>query len=77
MLVSILITTRNEDPRMLEATLTGVRATTQHIATDIIVVDDASRTPILPSSVPGARLLRHPEPLGVCDSRRVAATLER
>jgi hypothetical protein len=77
MLVSILITTRDEDPRMLEATVAGVRETTRHVATDIIVVDDASRTPISPSSVPGARLLRHPEPLGICESRRVAAMLAR
>lgn len=77
MLVSILIAVRNEEPQLLEATLAGLQATTRHIATDVIVVDDGSRAPILPASLAGARLLRHPKPLGACEARRSAALLAR
>jgi hypothetical protein len=75
MLTSIVIAARDEDPRMLEETLAGVRATTGHLRTEVIVVDDASVVPIASASVGDARLLRHPLPRGVCESRRAGATL--
>jgi GT2 family glycosyltransferase len=80
MLASIVITTRDEDPRMLQATLEGLHSTTRHISTDVIVVDDGSAAAVLPDSVFGehiVRLLRNPQPLGVCESRRAGALLAR
>src|SRR5450432_3968511 len=74
MLVSIIITTRDEDPRMLEATLAGIARTTRHVATDVIVVDDGSITPVTANN---ARVLRNPQPAGVCESRRMGALLAK
>jgi glycosyltransferase involved in cell wall biosynthesis len=75
MLTSIIIASRDEDPHMLESTLAGLRETTAHLATEVIVVDDGSVVPILPASVGDARLLRHPAALGTCGSRRAGALL--
>jgi GT2 family glycosyltransferase len=76
-LASIIITTRNEEPALLEATLSGIRETTPDGAVEIIVVDDGSDAPVAPGSLGAARLLRHPTPLGVCESRRSGALLAR
>jgi GT2 family glycosyltransferase len=72
MLVSIVITARDEDPELLAATLAGLRATASHIPHEIIVVDDGSRLPV---RCPGyeVRLLRNEEPRGVSPSRRAGA----
>jgi polypeptide N-acetylgalactosaminyltransferase len=75
MLSSIIIAARDEDPHMLQETLAGLRATTCHLPTEIIVVDDASVYPIDPKWLGDARLLRHPTARGVCESRRAGATL--
>lgn len=74
MLFSIVITARDEDPAVLAATLENLQRTTRHLTTEIIVVDDGSRTPV---TLEGSRvrLLRHAEPLGVCPSRRAGALL--
>jgi hypothetical protein len=75
MLASIIIATRDEEPRMLQDTLAGLRATTSALHTELVVVDDASVTPIDPTTLGDARLLRHPAPRGVCESRRAGAML--
>jgi GT2 family glycosyltransferase len=75
MSTSIIIATRDEDPQMLEATLASLRATTGHLVTEVIVIDDASITPVSPASVGDARLLRHPVARGACESRRAGAML--
>jgi len=80
MLVSIIITARDEDPRILQATLEGLHATTRHIATDVIVIDDGSTKAVVPEGAfreRRVRLLRNPDPLGVCESRRTGALLAR
>jgi GT2 family glycosyltransferase len=80
MLVSIIITARHEDPRILQATLEGLRATTRHMATDVIVIDDGSTKAVVPEGAfreRHVRLLRNPDPLGVCESRRTGAMLAR
>lgn len=75
MLTSIIIAARNEDPLMLQETLSRLRSTTGSLLTEIIVVDDASITPIDPTSLGDARLLRHPAARGVSESRRNGAML--
>jgi glycosyltransferase involved in cell wall biosynthesis len=80
MLVSIIITVRDEDPRFLEETLRGLHATTRPFSTDVIVVDDGSITPVIVAGAVNAhrvRLLRNPVPLGVCESRRTGALLAK
>jgi glycosyltransferase involved in cell wall biosynthesis len=80
MLASIIVTARDEAPRILDTTLDNLRATTNHLHTEVIVVDDGSATPIVPTSAfsaHGVRLLRNPQPLGVCESRRAGALLAR
>jgi hypothetical protein len=75
MRASIIIAARDEDPLKLEATLAGLRDTTRHLSTDVIVIDDGSVTPISPGAMGEASLLRHPAPRGVCESRRSGAML--
>jgi GT2 family glycosyltransferase len=70
--VSIVIAARDEDPQVLEATLAGLDATTRHLSTDIIVVDDGSLTP-LNCGKRQVRLIRHQQALGACQARRVGA----
>jgi glycosyltransferase involved in cell wall biosynthesis len=74
--VSFIIAARDEDAGLLTATLDGLRATTHHISSEIIVVDDGSRTPV---EHPGGdvRVLRNPQPLGVSPARRLGAQSAR
>ncbi|MGC2614864.1 MAG: glycosyltransferase [Terracidiphilus sp.] len=72
---SIIITARDEDPGMLKATLEGLRATTPGLPIEVIVVDDGSTLPIESRAIGDARLIRHPTPRGVCESRRIGAQL--
>ena len=45
MRVSYIITTRDERPEILNATLRALARTTSHVEGEIIVVDDGSRYP--------------------------------
>lgn len=72
MLVSLIITSRDEDPPVLDATLGGLRQTTRHLATEIVVIDDGSRVPVRVRSHE-VRLVRNPQPVGVCPARRQGA----
>jgi hypothetical protein len=74
MLVSIIITSRDEDEAVLEATLGRLRESTRHLTTDTVIIDDGSRVPVrVPCTE--ARLVRNDQPLGVCPSRRQGACL--
>ncbi|MCZ2079441.1 MAG: glycosyltransferase [Bryobacteraceae bacterium] len=72
--VSIIVTSRDEDPAILQATLDGLRATTRGVAIEIIVIDDGSSTPVVCEG-PGVSLVRNSHPMGVCGSRRLGAEL--
>ncbi len=72
MLVSFIITSRDEDPQILDATLAGLHSTTKHLATETIVVDDGSRVPV-ELSRGGVRVLRNDAPMGVSPARRLGA----
>jgi glycosyltransferase involved in cell wall biosynthesis len=74
MLVSIIIASRDEEPDVLDATLARLLETTTAFDIDTIVVDDGSRVPVNCGSLP-ARVLRHPESVGTCGSRRAGALL--
>jgi GT2 family glycosyltransferase len=71
---SIIITARNEDPQILDATLAGIEATTRHLRTEVIVVDDGSERLV---DCRGSRvhLVRNEVPVGTCKARRIAAEL--
>jgi glycosyltransferase involved in cell wall biosynthesis len=81
--VSFIITSRDEDPAMLAATLAGLRATTDHVSHEIVIVDDGSRVPVTTAAAPPAaaapgrveRVVRNVAPLGVCASRRLGASI--
>ena len=74
--VSFIITSRNEDPAVLDKTLVGLRATVSHVHHEIIVVDDGSRIPVSVSAADvDLRVLRNEEPIGVCRSRRLGASV--
>ena len=72
--LSFAITTRDEDPAILAATIEGLLATTHGHWREIIVVDDGSVLPVdyFHSEV---TVLRNKEPIGVCPSRRQALAL--
>lgn len=72
MLVSLIITTRDEDPRILDATLAGLHSTTTHLSTETIVVDDGSQVPV-ELSRDRVRVLRNDAPKGVSPARRLGA----
>ncbi len=74
MQISIIIAAGDEDPPVLDATLAGLSATTRHLSTDIIVVDDGSRTPLTCGRWPVASN-PPPQPLGACQARRVGAAI--
>jgi hypothetical protein len=70
MRVSVIVTTRDEEPEVLNATLAGLRETTRGLETETIVIDDGSHRPVDAS---GTLLIRNPEPAGVCQSRAMGA----
>ncbi|MBV8898285.1 MAG: glycosyltransferase [Acidobacteriaceae bacterium] len=72
--LSFAITTRDEDPAILAATVEGLLATTHGHWREIIVVDDGSVLPV-DYSHPEVTVLRNNEPIGVCPSRRRALAL--
>ncbi|HEX4137602.1 MAG TPA: glycosyltransferase [Bryobacteraceae bacterium] len=69
--VSFAITSRDEDPAILTATIEGVLATSKGRWREILVVDDGSIRPV-DFSHPDVAILRNAEPVGVCPSRRKA-----
>ena len=73
MLVSFIITARDEDPHILDATLAGLRATAGQFATETLIIDDGSLIPIHPRD--GTRVLRNASPLGVSPARRIGAEI--
>jgi polypeptide N-acetylgalactosaminyltransferase len=72
MRVSVIVTARDEEPAILEATLAGLHATTRHLDTEVIVIDDGSRVPVGCGAWP-VRLLRNPVAAGCCASRAMGA----
>lgn len=74
MLASLIITTRDEDPEILETTLAGLGHTTRHLATETILVDDGSSIPVS-CGHDQVRLIRNPIPKGVCPARRIGAQI--
>jgi GT2 family glycosyltransferase len=72
MRVSFIITTRDEPPEILSATLDGLARTTAGVRREFIVVDDGSRVPVA-VSCPETVLLRNAQPRGVSPSRRIGA----
>jgi GT2 family glycosyltransferase len=76
MRASFIITTRDEPPQTLNATLAGLARTAAHVRHEVIVVDDGSRAPV--AALPdGVTLLRSAEPRGVSPSRRIGAAAAR
>lgn len=72
MRVSYIITTRDERPEILNATLRALARTTSHVEGEIIVVDDGSQVPVqLPRG--NSQLLRNAQPRGVSPARRIGA----
>jgi glycosyltransferase involved in cell wall biosynthesis len=71
---SIIVTSRNEDPEILAATLAGIESTTRHLRIEVIVIDDGSEVPVRCSSA-GVRLARNGAPVGTCMARRMGADL--
>ena len=67
--VSLVITTRDEPPPVLESTLTGLLATSAPYSCEIIIVDDGSPTPVS-FARPDVLIVRHEKPIGVPQSRR-------
>ena len=67
--ISFVVTSRNEPPHLLDATLRGLRRTCGAHRCQIIVVDDASEVPVA-SAMSGVTLLRNDGPRGVSSSRR-------
>lgn len=75
MQVSFIITSRDEPPDILNATLNGLIRTSAHVRREFIVVDDGSRSPVY---APAADVvLRSTKPRGVSPSRRVGAAAAR
>jgi GT2 family glycosyltransferase len=72
MLASFIITTRDEDPEILDATLRALTCTTKHFTTETIVVDDGSLIPVRLTHS-GVRVLRNSSPEGVSPARRRGA----
>jgi GT2 family glycosyltransferase len=72
MLVSFIITARDEDPQVLDATLADLYLSARQFVTETIIVDDGSSIPIQTSRA-GVRILRNASPRGVSPSRRLGA----
>lgn len=72
MVASFVVTTRDEEPDVLDATLARLRETTRQFDTETILVDDGS---VMPVHVfrEGVRLVRNDEPRGVSPARRAGA----
>ena len=73
--VSIVISSRNERPETLAATLRGVIATTSGHAREIVVIDDGSRVPVSLSDHSEVQLIRNDTPMGVSFNRRLGAEI--
>ncbi|MEA2258826.1 MAG: hypothetical protein QOJ51_1651 [Acidobacteriaceae bacterium] len=71
---SIIITARNEDPQVLEATLAGVEATTRHLRAELVVVDDGSER-VVQCRGRRLQLVRNDVSAGTCKARRIGAEL--
>jgi glycosyltransferase involved in cell wall biosynthesis len=74
MLVSIIIAARDEDPQVVDATIAGLHETTRGVSTEVILVDDGSRTPVTCGDW-HVRIVRNPVPVGSCRSRRLGAMI--
>jgi len=72
--ISFLIVARNEPPAILDATIQGLLETTPPAGRELIVVDDASSTPVT-CSRPEVVVVRNSEPAGTARSRRRGASL--
>ena len=69
-----MIASHNEQPEILAATVQGLRALGSREVVEIVVVDDASDTPIaLESLPPWTKLCRNDTRLGIARSRNVGA----
>jgi GT2 family glycosyltransferase len=72
--ISFIITARNEPTLVLAATIDQLLTTSTGHQREIVVIDDASETPVLCPSE-GITLIRNPAPLGVARARRQGATV--
>ena len=74
--ISFIITARNEEPVILEKTISGLIETTEQCASEIIVVDDGSTAPVV-CTQKEVLLIRNNAPVGVSQSRRYGASLAK
>ena len=72
--ISFIITTRDEPPAVLEATINKLLETSATYARKIVLVDDGSVTPVSVTH-PDILVVRHATPIGVARSRRWGASL--
>ncbi|MGD0009753.1 MAG: glycosyltransferase [Terriglobia bacterium] len=72
--ISFVVTTRNESVAVLESTIDGLLATSERYPREIVVMDDASLTPVSLSR-PDVRVVRHDAAMGATRSRRHGAAL--
>jgi glycosyltransferase involved in cell wall biosynthesis len=73
--ISFVITTRDESPATLEATLEGLLTTSARYGREVLVVDDGSITPVVCPANADVDLVRHDVPMGVSQSRRHGASM--
>ena len=71
---SFVVTTRNEPPASLDATIRGLFETTSHQDCEILVVDDGSDLPVARSSRE-VMVVRNERAIGISRSRRLGASL--
>jgi glycosyltransferase involved in cell wall biosynthesis len=71
--ISFIITARNEQQPVVDATINGLLATSSGHSTEILLIDDGSDVPV--AGPAGAVIVRNPEPIGVSRSRRQGASL--
>ena len=72
--VSFVITARNEEPAVLQATIDGIAATARDCWFEIVCVDDGSE-PRVDLQGPALTIVRNAEPCGVSRARRLGAEI--
>lgn len=72
--LSFIVTTRDEAPLVLEATLDDLLDTSAGQDREIVLVDDGSLVPVTVHH-PDVNILRNPVPLGVARARRCGASV--
>jgi hypothetical protein len=72
--ISFIVTAREETPAVLAATMDGLLKTSEGHEREIVLIDDASATPV-EIERPGVRVVRNPVPIGVARSRCAGAEI--